>query len=93
MGGELGRQCHYQHEGAMTEIAMCLLPLGVAAILQVVLGHRSAMEHLRARRDGSLDRDEYKRGVRDGILRAAKIIEANHASLTDVNLLKAAADE
>jgi len=77
---------------SMTEVAMSLLPLGVATILWVVLNHRSAMEHLRARRDGSLDRDEYRRGVRDGMLRAAKIIETNHASPKDVNLLKAAAD-
>lgn len=78
----------------MTEIAMSLLPLGVAAILWVVLGHRSAMEHLRARRDGSLDRDEYRRGLRDGLLKAAKMVDSHAASQDSyVDMLKVAADE
>ncbi len=66
--------------------------LGVALILWVVLNHRSTMEHLRARRDGSLDRSEYERGVRDGLLKAAKLVSSLDADQDDyVGMIKAAA--
>jgi len=60
----------------VTELAMCLLPLGVAAILWVVLGHRSTMAHLQARRDGSIG-NEYDRGVRDGLVEASEILKGH----------------
>ncbi len=58
----------------MTEIAMCLLPFGVAVILWVVFQHRSTMAHLKARRDGSIG-NEYDRGVRDGLHQAVEALE------------------
>lgn len=78
----------------MTEIAICLLPLGVAAILRVVLGHLSTMAHLQARREGSLDRDEYKRGVHDGMLRAAKMLAELPATPSSyTNMIRAAVQD
>ncbi len=67
--------------------------VGVAIILYIILDHRSTMEHLRARRDGSLDHDEYKHGYEDGLKKAANLIESVSASQGSyVDLITAAAN-
>lgn len=68
--------------------------IGIVAILWIVFDHRSSMEHLRARRDGSLDRDEYHRGVKDGLLKAAKLVDSHVTGQSAyVGMIRAAAGE